>query len=131
MTKSTRFYLLAALLLVVPRLQAQTYVFAGDSITDGGAWLKVNGEGVDGSRTWTVFGEGNAWRFTRKGDKTVYAVALGNDRPVIEALGAGTVKVRRVERLGGGKVPFKQSAAGLQISPDGAEAIAVYRITLR
>ena len=96
-----------------------------------GAWLKVNGEGVYGSRTWTVFGEGNAWRFTRKGDKTVYAFALGNDRPVIEALGAGTVKVRRVERLGGGKVPFKQSAAGLQISPDGAEAIAVYRITLR
>lgn len=96
-----------------------------------GAWLKINGEGVYGSRCWTCFGEGDAWRFTRKGDKTVYAFALGNDRPAIEALGAGTVKVRRVERLGGGTVPFRQSAAGLEIGSDGAEAIAVYRITLQ
>ena len=47
------------------------------------------------------------------------------------ALGRQAGRVKKVERLGGGSVPFRQSTAGLQISPDGAEAIAVYRISLR
>ena len=96
-----------------------------------GAWLKVNGEGVYGSRVWNTFGEGDAWRFTAKGEQTVYAFALGRERPFISSLGSGMARVRRVERLGGGRVPFHQHSSGLEIAPDGAEAIAVYRITLR
>jgi alpha-L-fucosidase len=60
-----------------------------------GAWLRVNGEAIYGTRPWTTFGEGPTevvagsfsdtkraaftgqdLRFTRRGDDTLYAVAL-------------------------------------------------------
>ena len=41
-------FLMAALLLAVPQLHAQTYVFAGDSITDGG-WGMSGGRGIPSS----------------------------------------------------------------------------------
>ena len=97
-----------------------------------GAWLRTNGEGVYGSRIWTTFGEGNAWRFTCKGPKTVYAFALGDERPVIQALGRSASRVAGVEQLGGGAVPFRQSDAGLEIrGPAGQEGITVFKITLK
>lgn len=97
-----------------------------------GAWLRVNGAGIYGTRTWKTFGEGDAWRFTCQGDKTVYAFALGADRPPIAALGRSAARVKRVEQLGGGPVSFKQGPAGLEIpTQDGQDGIIVYKITLK
>lgn len=106
-----------------------------------GAWLKVNGEAVYGSRTWKVYGEDKSWRFTSKGEKTIYAFAMGDDVPAIKSLASGKVKVRRVEMLGGkGRIKFSQSAEGLLIEAPAASAlygdqrdiprIRVFRITL-
>ena len=97
-----------------------------------GAWLRTNGEAVYGSRTWTVPGEDDAWRFTRKGDKTVYAFALGGERPVIQALGARTGRIQSVRQLGGGAVRFRQTASGLTLYvPTGQKDITVFKITMQ
>ena len=98
-----------------------------------GAWLRVNGEAVYGSRTWSTFGEGDAWRFTCKGPKTVYAFALGGERPAIRALGLRSGRVRSVEQLGGGAVRFRQSpdALTLEVPAGQQEKITVFKITLR
>lgn len=97
-----------------------------------GAWLRINGEGIYGSRAWKTFGEGDAWRFTCKGDKTVYAFALGTERPVIAALGSKAGRVARVEQLGGGRISFRQRPEGLEIpSGSGQEGIIAYKITLK
>lgn len=45
MTRTACFFLLAALLLAAPPVHAQTFVFAGDSITDGG-WGRSGGLAV-------------------------------------------------------------------------------------
>ena len=98
-----------------------------------GAWLRTNGEAVYASRVWKVFGEGDAWRFTCKGPKTVYAFALDGQMPDISALGRQAGRVLRVEQLGGGAVRFRQSADALQFLdlPAGQEGITVFRITLQ
>ena len=98
-----------------------------------GAWLRTNGDGAYGTRAWTVFGEGDAWRFTCKGPRVVYAFALADGRPAIAALGRRAGRVERVEQLGGGAVRFRQTAGSLQIldSPAGQEGITVFKITLK
>jgi alpha-L-fucosidase len=103
-----------------------------------GAWLKVNGEAIYGTRPWTRYGEGptkvvagsfhdtasDAFtpqdiRFTTK-DGAVYAIALGwpqGDRLTIHSLGsASNFKVGGVTLLGAtAKVRFKQDADGLHL----------------
>lgn len=41
-----------------------------------GAWLKVNGEAIYGTRPWRVATEGETVRYTRKGE-ALYAISLG------------------------------------------------------
>lgn len=98
-----------------------------------GAWLRINGDGVYGSRAWKVFGEGDAWRFTCKGPKTVYAFSLDGQMPDIGALGRRAGRVLRVEQLGGGTVRFRQTADVLQFLelPTSREGIIVFKITLQ
>ena len=98
-----------------------------------GAWLRINGDGVYGSRAWKVFGEGDAWRFTCKGPKTVYAFSLDGQMPDIGALGRRAGRVLRVEQLGGGAVRFRQTADVLQFLelPAIREGIIVFKITLQ
>ena len=109
------------------------------------AWMQQNGEAIYDTRPWHTFGEGpiastdiqiNAQgfnegaytkatsdeiRFTTKG-RTLYAIALAwpeSGRLTIRSLAAGasgTRKVKRVQLLGHGKVAFRQTAEGLEVT---------------
>jgi alpha-L-fucosidase len=123
-----------------------------------GAWLRVNGDAIYGTRPWKSYGEGPTqveagsfhdsdtksytaedFRFTTKGND-LYAIELGwpeSGEAVIHALGAtglGSQHIQGVEMLGSdAKVRYEQQADGLHITapakPAG-EAAYVYRITL-
>lgn len=125
-------------------------------------WLDVNGEAIYGTRPWHIFGEGpvaesdirlNAQgfnegayakagsgeiRFTRT-PRHLYAIVLAwpdDCRVNILSLGSDSEtaprKIRKVELLGYGKVPFTRDSAGLHLSipADAPRSIApVFRIS--
>jgi alpha-L-fucosidase len=96
---------------------------------DVGAWLKINGEAVYGSRPFEVFGE-NSVCYTRNNGK-VYATLLDwkGDPITLKALCAGGAtlgKVSKVELLGSDlALTFVQDDQGLKVTPAGpAEPLA-------
>lgn len=108
-----------------------------------GAWLKVNGEAIYGTRHWTVYGEGPTpveggyftdgkdrgftredLRFTQK-DGVLYVTVLAPGggpitvRSLAEGLALEPRKVESVELLGGGSLPFVRDRQGLRVElPD-------------
>ncbi|MGA8669488.1 MAG: alpha-L-fucosidase [Terracidiphilus sp.] len=91
---------------------------------DVGAWLKLNGDAVYGSRPFEVYGEGEI-RYTRS-KRNVYATLLNwQGGPVIlkalRANGATLGKVTKVELIGS-NVPltFVQDDRGLAVTPAGS-----------
>jgi len=91
---------------------------------DVGAWLKVSGEAVYGSRPFEVYGE-NSVRYTRN-QGNVYATLLEwQGGPVtlnaLRAGGATLGKVSKVEILGSAvPLTFVQDDQGLTVTPSGA-----------
>lgn len=87
---------------------------------DIGAWLKMNGEAVYGSRPFEIYGNDSVYYTRNKGN--VYATLLDWDgKPImLHALGlAGTTlgKVSKVEILGSdGPIAFVQDTQGLTVS---------------
>ena len=132
------------LLLSVPLRADGTFDEKEKVILDElGVWMRQNGEAIYGTRPWQVFGEGpiadsdiqlNAQgfnegsyakataqevRFTKKG-KVLYAIALAwpdDNRLLIRSLASVSgKKVSGVRLLGHGKVGYKQTDSGLEIT---------------
>ncbi len=103
-----------------------------------GAWMKVNGESIYGTRPWVTFGEGPTKsgggnfredfgfsakdvRYVQKGSHTIYATTLGvpsSPDLTLASLASGpeSGKVRAVSMLGGPRPKWTQDAAGLHIT---------------
>lgn len=99
-----------------------------------GAWLRIYGDAVYGTRAWKLCNEGDDWNFTCKGDNTVYAFAMHWDgsEAAIDALGSRFAgKITSVELLGKDKVKFEQNADRLVIKTKTDEKhIPVFKVTL-
>jgi alpha-L-fucosidase len=119
-----------------------------------GAWLKVNGEAIYGTRPFQYFGEGPTKsghvrqegqfteknttrftpadiRFTTKGS-TLYALGLerpANGAVLVKTLYAGTPylprAIKSVELLGGGAIQWKQTPRGLEVTLPATNADAM------
>ncbi|HEY3987838.1 MAG TPA: alpha-L-fucosidase [Acidobacteriaceae bacterium] len=146
------------LMNVGPRPDGTIPEGAAKTLLAVGAWLKVNGDAIYGTRPWRQFGEGPTqieagqfhdsetkpytaedFRFTTKGD-ALYAIELSwpkGGEAVIHALdsGVGTREIASVDLLGStAPLTFQQKPDGLHIhvpaKPVGQYAYA-YRITWR
>ena len=143
------------LLNIGPRSDGTIPEAAQQVLLDVGAWLKMNGDAIYGTRPWKVYGEGPTrvaagsfhdadtkpytaedFRFTAKAG-AIYAIEMGwpaGHETIIHSLASGSSeKVESVTSLGtGSSLQFQQQPDGLHIQlpdqPQGKYAYA-FRIT--
>ncbi|MBD3391031.1 MAG: hypothetical protein GF418_03160 [Chitinivibrionales bacterium] len=84
-----------------------------------GDWLKINGEGIYGTRPYTVFSEGDHIRFTRTKDRShVYAFVLNwPERPVQTA----SISLRSVKAKSGSKITMLGTDHAFDYTQNGDE----------
>ena len=130
----------ALLLNVGPKADGSIPQIEQDMLREIGAWLRVNGEGIYGTRAWDVYGEGptevpegaftdtqrNPFtpadiRFTVK-DNTLYAFVLAYPEggALITSLGSGSAEIAGARMLGSdATIEWTQDETGLRLSaPD-------------
>jgi alpha-L-fucosidase len=88
---------------------------------DIGAWLKINGEAIYGSRPFEIYG-GDSTYYTRKNGYVYAIISDWNDSAItlraLHAGGATLGKVTKVEMLGSNiKMNFVQNEKGLTVTP--------------
>jgi alpha-L-fucosidase len=127
------------LLNVPPRADGTLDDKAITLLKEIGKWLKVNGEGIYGSRPYSIFGEGPTQvkggyftrmseltaqdvRFTTKGD-TVYVFVCGTEAQTVSIKAFSTVKYHRIKSISmlgvEGELKFEQKEDGLHVAlPD-------------
>jgi alpha-L-fucosidase len=114
------------LLDIGPTADGRIPVIMQERLLQIGEWLETNGEAIYGSRRWRVPAEGDAIRYTAKGD-TVYAIVLGWPGPSVTLKAPRSSGATRVELLGmKEKVRFGRPGGGLRLTlPDSAPRGAV------
>jgi alpha-L-fucosidase len=148
------------LLNIGPRADGTIPEAAQKTLLDMGAWLKINGDAIYGTRHWKIYGEGPTkveggafhdtdtklytaqdFRFTSKG-ATLYAIEMGwptDGKAVIHSLGTSSLgaasKVKSVALLGSNAtIGWQQEKDGLhlQLPPKPAGEYAYsFRILLQ
>jgi alpha-L-fucosidase len=88
-----------------------------DRLEYAGAWLRVNGEAIYGTRPWNVFKEEEDLRFTQSRDgKYLYAIALKWPGKTLTIRSARAIAGSRIEILGTQQqLKWNQSEDGLTV----------------
>jgi alpha-L-fucosidase len=99
---------------------------AYDRLKEIGAWMKVNGEAIYGTRMFSVFGEGKSIRYTQSKDQRTQYIFL-YDYPEHELVLTKMVlsKTSRLQLLGSTeKIKWKKTGQGVQMSlPQGMKGV--------
>lgn len=105
------------LLNIGPGPDGELDATAYQRLKDIGQWMKVNGEGIYGTRRFTVFGEGDKIRFTRsKDEKNRYIFLFDFPENKILLTRMPFAKNDKVQLLGSNKqLSWKQTSGGVEI----------------
>ena len=127
------------LLNVTPKADGSIPDEVRERLTEMGAWLKINGEAIYGTRPWHIYGEGETKvveghlseeknkdnvaediRFTTKGN-ALYAISLDvpKGQLLIKSLANGDAKMKTISKVSllgySGKVKWERTEKGLEI----------------
>ena len=105
------------LLNVAPTPEGTFEPEAYERLAELGAWMKVNGEGIYGTRKYSQFGEGDHLRFTHSKDSgSVYVFALAWPGDTLHVRSLTTLSSSEVTLLGhDGKLEWSQDNDGLHV----------------
>jgi alpha-L-fucosidase len=119
------------LLDIGPTADGRIPVIMEERLLQMGQWLETNGEGIYGTRRWREHAEGEAIRYTSKGD-VVYAIVLGWPGRTVTLETPRSSGSTRVELLGSNaKVRFTRPGGHLRISMPESAPRGAYAYTFK